>query len=70
MRDIAIDNMLADFGIAHGEFQKARAALFEEGVIRRRPDRYDSPSGDPALSLALHTPQRVFVTLDLQDPAA
>ena len=39
MPDIAIDNMLADFGIAHGEFHKARVALFEEGVIRRRPDR-------------------------------
>ena len=39
MPDIAIDNMLAGFGIAHGEFQKARVALFEEGVIRRRPDR-------------------------------
>ena len=39
MPDLAIDNMLADFGIAHSEFQKARVALFEEGVIRRRPDR-------------------------------
>lgn len=39
MPDIAIDNMLADFGVAHSEFQKARVALFEEGVIRRRPDR-------------------------------
>lgn len=66
MQDIAIDNTQADFGIAHGEFQKARAALFEEGVIRQRP----YPSGNPAMSLALHTPQRVFVTLDPQASAA
>ena len=39
MQDIAIDNMLAGFGVAPGEYQKARAILFEEGVIRRRPDR-------------------------------
>ena len=39
MPDLAIDNMLADFGIAHSEFEPARAALFEWGVIQRRPDR-------------------------------
>lgn len=39
MPDIAIDTMLAGFGIAHSEFDQARAALFEWGVIQRRPDR-------------------------------
>ena len=36
MSDIAIDNMLADFGVAHSEFEQAHAALFEWGVIQRR----------------------------------
>ena len=39
MTDIAIDNMLTDFGIAPGERRNARNMLFEWGVIRRSPDR-------------------------------
>ena len=39
MTDIPIDNMLADFGIAPSEYQSARSALFEWGVIQRSPQR-------------------------------
>ena len=39
MTDIPIDNMLADFGIAHSEHQSARSMLFEWGVIQRSPHR-------------------------------
>ena len=39
MPDIPIDNMLADFGLAAGEYQKARAALFEWEIIQKSPHR-------------------------------
>ena len=39
MPDIAIDNMLADFGLAASEYRKARAALFEWEIIQKTPDR-------------------------------